>query len=471
MFSSTDGLTYTEVSSPLLDGQTDTPVTSYFPIQADPSFDWIQPIRSAPATGLGAGRAIATSANTSGVWLLDSSDRHWDAWTLPGGAAPPTYIQTDSAGRIHNVRSAGANQLEYRMSSDGGRTWTSALIPLPFGGLTDFKVNESAGVSALALRLNNQDWVYKFDITGNTSKLMRRYRVGLGVNPAGSSSGALTSPRMDFQTVGIFPDGRVAVSFLDSTTFSHPPGTGTLGRITPAVAIELDTTLPPLKPDVTVTSVGAPTGQLTEGDPVTFSATVGNLGPGDATNTVVRFLVDGARFGADRTIASLTAGAGTTVSSDVWTATAGTHTIEAVVDPDNAIVEIDETNNSVSNSFAAQTRADLTPRAVSLSSAKAKGGDLVTFTVQVANLGEAAAANVGVRFVVHGAQVGAVWTIAQLAGGASAAVSSDTWSAAHRDGQHTIQVLVDPANTVVESNEANNTAVATFRVKGGRVVS
>jgi hypothetical protein len=195
------------------------------------------------------------------VWLLDSSDRHWDAWTLPGGAAPPTYIQTDSAGRIHNVRSAGANQLEYRMSSDGGRTWTSALIPLPFGGLTDFKVNESAGVSALALRLNNQDWVYKFDITGNTSKLMRRYRVGLGDNPAGSSIGALTSPRMDFQTVGIFPDGRVAVSFLDSTTFSHPPGTGTLGRITPAVAIELDTTLPPLKPDVTATSVGARAGK------------------------------------------------------------------------------------------------------------------------------------------------------------------------------------------------------------------
>ena len=50
----------------------------------------------------------------------------------------------------------------------------------------------NAGVSALALRLNNQDWVYKFDITGNTATLMRRYRVGLGDNPAGSSIGALT---------------------------------------------------------------------------------------------------------------------------------------------------------------------------------------------------------------------------------------------------------------------------------------
>jgi hypothetical protein len=84
-------------------------------------------------------------------------------------------------------------------------------------------VNKAAGVSALALRINNQDWVYKFDITGDTAKLMRRYRVGLGDNPAGSGIGALTSPRMDFQTVAIFADGRVACSFLDSTTFSHPP--------------------------------------------------------------------------------------------------------------------------------------------------------------------------------------------------------------------------------------------------------
>ena len=360
MFTSTDGLSYTEVSSPLLDSQTDTPVTSYFPVQADSSFDWIQPIRSAPATGLGAGRAIGTSANTSGVWLLDPSDRHWDSWTLPGGAPPPTYIQTDSAGRIHNVRSSGANQFEYRMTSDGGRTWTSATVPLPFGGLTDFKVNEAAGVSALALRLANQDWVYKFDISGDTAKLMRRYRVGLGDNPAGSSIGALTSPRMDFQTVAIFPDGRVACSFLDSTTLSHPPGTGTLGRITPAVAIELETTLP--KPDL---ASAAPT----------------------------------------------------------------------------------------------------------LTATKAKGGDAVTFSASVSNPGQASASGVVVRFLADGVQLGSQRTIDLLAAGASASVSSDTWSAARADGQHTVTVVVDPVNTVVESNEANNSAATTYVVKGGRVTT
>jgi subtilase family serine protease len=58
-----------------------------------------------------------------------------------------------------------------------------------------------------------------------------------------------------------------------------------------------------------------------------------------------------------------------------------------------------------------------------------------------------------------------------LSSASAGTVSSDTLSAARRDGQHTVQVLVDPANTVVESNEANNAAAATFRVKGGQVVS
>jgi len=467
MFMSNDGLTYTEISSPLIDAQTDTPVSSWFPIQADPSFDWIQPIRSSPTTGLGGAHAIGTSANTSGVFQL-GPDRHWASWTLPGGGAPPTYIQVDSAGRIHNVRSSGTNQLEYRISSDGGRTWASTIVPLPFGGLTDFKVNKAVGISALALRINNQDWVYKFDITGDTARLIRRYRVGLGDNPAGSSVGALTSPRMDFQSVAIFPDGRVACSFLDSTTLSHPPGTGALGRITPAVAIELDTTLPPLKPDLTATSVAVPP-NLTDGDAVTFSAAIGNLGPGDAANAVVRFLVDGVQVGADRTVTSLAAGATTAISSNMWTAAPGTHTVEAVVDPDSAIAEIDETNNASSTGFTAQTKADLNASAPTLASVRAKGGDLITFTVQVANLGEAAASNVAVRFVVDGVQVGAQRTIAQLAGGANASVSSDAWSASRADGQHTVQVVVDPANVVTESNEANNSAAATFRVKGGRL--
>ncbi|HKP18941.1 MAG TPA: CARDB domain-containing protein [Gaiellaceae bacterium] len=354
MLMTTDGLSYTEISSPFLDGQNDNPLTAWFPTVADPMNDWIQPIRSAPATPLGPQHALTTSSNAGGVYLMDSADRTWDAWTLPGGAPPPTYIQVDSAGRIHNVRSAGANQLEYRISSDGGQTWTSATYPLPFGGLTDFKVNKSVGIGAIALRLNNQDWVYKFDISGDTAQLMRRYRVGLGDNPAGSSVGALTNPRMDFQNVVILPDGHVATSFLDSTTLSHPPGTGALGRIGPALAIELDTTLPPVKPDLTVSAPTVSAKRAKGGDSVTFAVKVANGGEASAPNVAVRFLVDGVAVGSDRTIAQVAGGStSSAVSSDAWSAAKknGTHVVEAVVDPANTVAELDEDNNSASLSF------------------------------------------------------------------------------------------------------------------------
>lgn len=241
IYMSTDGLNYANVSSLVLDGLSDVPVRDHFPIAADASFDWIQPIRSATITGLGAGYALR-----NGGWQLDPETQSWREWRLPDGSVPPTFIQIDSAGRIHHVRSAGTGAMEYRISSDGARSWTSTIVPLPFGGLVDFKVNYAVGIGAVGLRISNQDWVYKFDVTTDTAKLARRYRVGLGDNPAGVGIGQLTNPRMDFQTIAIFPDGRVAVSFLDSTTFSHPPGTGMLGRITPAVAIELDTALPEL---------------------------------------------------------------------------------------------------------------------------------------------------------------------------------------------------------------------------------
>ena len=68
--------------------------------------------------------------------------------------------------------------------------------------------------------------------------LQRRYTVGLG--DVGSAAGVGNSVRMDFQTIAIFADGRVAVSFLDSTTHYPSPTTGA-DQQRPAVAIEQDT--------------------------------------------------------------------------------------------------------------------------------------------------------------------------------------------------------------------------------------
>lgn len=291
MFVSTDGLTYHEASSLIVDGQTDTPVSGWFPIQADASFDWIQPIRSSPVTPLGNGRALA-----NGGWLLDPADRHWDAWRLPDNTAPPTFIQIDSRGRIHHLRSVTGG-FEYRISADQGRTWTTTMVPFPLG-LSDFHVNAAIGVAAVATRVNNQDWVYKFDIGGASARLTRRYKVGLGDARAAPGVGQLTAPRFDFDTLAILPDGRVAMSFLDSTTLSHPPGTGMLGRLTPALAIEMDTTLPSANADVALTATDSPD-PVVVGDPLTYTLHVENRGPDQADAvTLTDRLPAGVRFDA-----------------------------------------------------------------------------------------------------------------------------------------------------------------------------
>jgi hypothetical protein len=45
---------------------------------------------------------------------------------------------------------------------------------------------------------------------------------------------------MDFQTIAVFADGRIALSFLDSTTHYPSPSTG-LDQNRPAIAIKQTT--------------------------------------------------------------------------------------------------------------------------------------------------------------------------------------------------------------------------------------
>ena len=66
-----------------------------------------------------------------------------------------------------------------------------------------------------------QDLVYKIDISTPQPKLIRRYVVGLGDDSRVGGVGfygATGGHRFDFSSVGVFPDGRVALSFMDSKT-------------------------------------------------------------------------------------------------------------------------------------------------------------------------------------------------------------------------------------------------------------
>ena len=244
---STDGLTYTQVDSKFVDATLNGTESRTLPIEATSVFDWIQPNTNGAMTPLGAGGMLAGPDYPATRWSrFDGAT--WHGFTFPAGEAPTGAYQVDSQGRLHNVVPHG-NSFTYRISSDGGSTWKSAEVSLPAGNTFeewDFKANAQAGVAAVGIHAQDstlgvdRDLVVKLDIGRKGPRALTLHQVGLG--DLGATAGVGNDVRFDFGTIAILPDGRVAVSFLDSTTTSTSPTTGE-ERASPAVAIEGETTL------------------------------------------------------------------------------------------------------------------------------------------------------------------------------------------------------------------------------------
>ncbi len=152
---------------------------------------------------------------------------------------------------------------------------------------------------------------------------------------------------------------------------------------------------------------------------------------------------------------------------------AGSHEIYVLADPDNNVSEADEANNSASKSITVsespQSPSDLAVKngAVSFSNSVPSATDIFTIGAEITNQGGISANNVLVRFfdgnpLQGGAQIGGDFQFSGVAPGGSAAVSLETALPA---GQHRIYVYADPSNTILESDEWNNTAYADIEVQ------
>ena len=245
---SSDGLNYLEASSKFIDNTQNGTVNRWLTTKPDPSFDWIQPNSNTGLTPLGGG-AVLARPDQGGWSLLDPATLEWTGYRYGNGQTPQGRHQIDSAGRIHNVN-AGGNSIDYRISSDGGQTWNSERVLLPTGMSVehwDFRANKNAGVGAVVVHAAkaggqaDQDLAYKFDISTDTPRLKRSYRIGLGdVNSTAGVQNTLGS-RLDFETITILPGGAIAISFLDSTSWVIDWRTGQRREApAPNIAIELE---------------------------------------------------------------------------------------------------------------------------------------------------------------------------------------------------------------------------------------
>lgn len=241
LFVSYDGLSYAAPQSSLADALTNLPTSRWLDPVAVPALDAMQGnTRSAivPLAGVG---ALAKSIVQAGCpyRILDARLR-WSCFTFPDGSTFHGEVQVDSKGRLHDMEFVDSNTFDYRISSDGGRTWSHLAIAIPSLydiHLWDFKASGSSDVTALALDtargVNGPDQHVVIKIsTANVSAavppvITKVAFVGKGDYAFSHALNQAGSARFDFSSVVLFADGKVAVSFSDSA------------HLSPGVAIEL----------------------------------------------------------------------------------------------------------------------------------------------------------------------------------------------------------------------------------------
>lgn len=259
---SMDGVNYIPGTSPF--PATGTSKSKALVLPADPRADAIQPLTVLGVAPLPGGGALAWK-NTQGevdLSILEPPDPTWSPFTFPGAPKLEGRLLADSQGRLHNV-DVGTGSFTYRISSDGGVTWSSIAVPMPqgyqavmpqFDRFWDFKSNGRLEMGVVSMYARNtttgkdQNLVFVLSTDGTRPALDKVLFLGRGDKAFGTGLGAVD--RLDFITVAILPDGRVASTYLDN---AFP---------TPALAITTGSQVPshnPAAPRPMPTTDGSPT--------------------------------------------------------------------------------------------------------------------------------------------------------------------------------------------------------------------
>ena len=212
------------------------------------------------------------------------------------------------------------------------------------------------------------------------------------------------------------------------------------------------------------------------GDTVTAYAVVLNNGAAEANDVQVQFMdVTGDNsmpIGSPQTIANIpVAGSATAqVSYETSASGSGTRKIQVVVDPYNLIAESNEADNTAQQAITVTAKAapNLTIKSdnIGFNPAQPKPGDQVTVNAVIMNNGSVEANNIAVQFMdvtdsEASTPIGSAQTIDLLKPGQSGTVQV-TYDTTGKSGERKIQVLVDPQNTIVETDKSDNDAKATL---------
>jgi gliding motility-associated-like protein len=207
----------------------------------------------------------------------------------------------DSAGRLHNVN-VNSRAIEYQMTADGGKTWARTTAALPngyeaiapsFDRFWDFKVNASLEMAVVSLYARNratnadQNLVLVLSTAGNQPRLERTLFAGKGDKAYGSGLGA--ADRLDFITVSILPNGRVATTFMDTEWSAPVVGITSSSQAPSPVAEPVPS---PSASATSVPSVSAPPSPSASPDPTATPSPVVSGEPPDSTSPGITAVSD-----------------------------------------------------------------------------------------------------------------------------------------------------------------------------------
>ncbi len=223
-------------------------------------------------------------------------------------------------------------------------------------------------------------------------------------------------------------------------------------------------------PDSSIKSAGA---VIRAGETVTVSVQVHNTGGLPANDVLVKFYdgdpsLNSTQVIGNATIASIPVHQSAPATL-AWTAIAGIATIWVWADPDDTLNEYDFADNkawtgvTISSVDLAVSSSDISivPAVVMDGVTKAPSGSVVTINATVHNLGIGAADGVYVRFydgdpLANGILIQGDKRIDAIGAGGTGNASV-SWNGTS-PGPHTLFVMVDPLNVLVEFNETNNIA-------------
>jgi subtilase family serine protease len=198
------------------------------------------------------------------------------------------------------------------------------------------------------------------------------------------------------------------------------------------------------------------------GDKVTFKATIKNKGTAAAKNVKVRLYVNNQLI-HEKIVATITKTGSSAVTYPyvIPVNLKGDIPFRAVIDPQDAISELDEKNNQAQTTISiASAQIDLLIESLKAAPSKPKVGQQMTWTIKVRNNGNTPVSDVKLFFFVNSAseQPTATFVIKSLNKNSSTSktvkwiVPADIKTAVG----YTVRAVVDPDNKIYESNEANN---------------